>query len=111
VLDRARQAAKGPSQVKRDTKAEPAAPAKPAPNPAMAGPLKRKLEAAEQTLARCTAQLAELDHALADPAMYVKDPAKARELGERREKSQVRMDKAEAEWMAAAEAYDAAIGA
>jgi ATP-binding cassette subfamily F protein 3 len=110
VLDRARQAAKGPSQVKRE--AEPAPPpAKPAPNPAMAGPLKRKLEAAEQTLARCTSQLAELDHALADPTLYVKDPAKARELGERREKAQGRLDKAEAEWIAAAEAYDAAVGA
>ena len=77
----------------------------------MAGPLKRKLEAAEQTLARCTAQLAELDHALADPALYVKEPAKARELGERRDKAKGRMDKAEAEWMTAAEAYDAAVGA
>jgi ATP-binding cassette subfamily F protein 3 len=110
VLDRARQAAKGPSQVKRDAKAESTPEAKPAPNPAMAGPLKRKLEAAEQTLARCTAQLAELDHALADPAIYVKDAAKAAELGDRREKAQGRLDKAEAEWMAAAEAYDAAVG-
>jgi ATP-binding cassette subfamily F protein 3 len=110
VLDRARQAARSPTQVKRDAKVE-APPSKPAPNPAMAGPLKRKLEAAEQTLARCTSQLAELDHALADPALYVKDPAKARELGERRDKAQGRMDKAEADWMAAAEAYDAAVGA
>ena len=40
----------------------------------------------------------------------MKDPVKARDLGERREKAQGRMDKAEAEWMAAAEAYDAAVG-
>ena len=110
VLDRARHAARSPTQVKREAKKEEA-PAKPAPNPAMVGPLKRKLEAAEQTLARCTSQLAELDHALADPALYVKDPAKARELGERRDKAKGRMDKAEAEWMTAAEAYDAAVGA
>jgi ATP-binding cassette subfamily F protein 3 len=110
VLDRARQAARSPTQVKREAQKEEAL-AKPAPNPAMVGPLKRKLEAAEQTLARCTSQLAELDHALADPALYVKDPAKARELGDRRDKAKGRMDKAEAEWMTAAEAYDAAVGA
>ena len=110
VLDRARQAAKGPSQVKREAKKEEV-PAKAAPNPAMVGPLKRKLEAAEQTLARCTAQLAELDHVLADPAIYVKDAAKAAELGDRRDKAKGRMDKAESEWMTAAEAYDAAVGA
>jgi ATP-binding cassette subfamily F protein 3 len=110
VLDRARQTGRSPTQVKRETKKDDP-PAKAAPNPAMVGPLKRKLEAAEQTLARCTSQLAELDHALADPELYVKDPAKARELSERRDKAKGRMDKAEAEWMTAAEAYDAAVGA
>ena len=109
VLDRARQAARSPTQVKREAKKEEVV-AKPAPNPAMVGPLKRKLDAAEQTLARCTSQLAELDHALAEPSLYVKDPAKARELGDRRDKAKGRMDKAEAEWMTAAEAYDAAVG-
>jgi ATP-binding cassette subfamily F protein 3 len=110
VLDRARQTGRSPTQVKREAKKDDS-PAKPAPNPAMVGPLKRKLEAAEQTLARCTSQLAELDHALADPQLYVKDPAKARELAERRDKAKGRMDKAEAEWMTAAEAYDVAVGA
>ncbi len=107
VLDRAKQVGRAPTQVKR----EKDAPAKAVPNPAMAGPLKRKLEAAESTLARCTAQLAELDHALADPTLYTRDALKARELADRREKSKGRLDKAEAEWVAAAEAYDAAIGA
>ena len=108
VLERVRQASRA---APKKADAAPAEASKPAPNPAMAGPLKRKLEAAEQTLARCTAQLAELDHALADPALYIRDAAKAAELTERRDKSQVRMDKAEAEWMAAAEAYDTAVGA
>ena len=108
VLERVRQASRGTPK-----KAEPAVVEAPkvAPNPAMAGPLKRKLEAAEQTLARCTAQLAELDHALADPALYTRDAAKAAEMVERREKAQGRLNKAEAEWMAAAEAYDAAVAA
>ena len=108
VLERVRQASRA---APKKAEAAPVEASKPAPNPAMAGPLKRKLEAAEQTLARCTAQLAELDHVLADPALYTRDAAKAAELTERREKSQGRMNKAEAEWMAAAEAYDAAVGA
>ncbi len=107
VLERARQAAKA-SPKKAEAPVE--AP-RVAANPAMAGPLKRKLEAAEQTLARCTAQLAELDHVLADPAIYVRDPDKASEFTERRDKAQGRLDKAEADWMAAAEAYDAAVAA
>ena len=108
VLERVRQASRA---APKKADAAPVEVSKPAPNPAMAGPLKRKLEAAEQTLARCTAQLAELDHALADPTLYTRDAAKAAELTERREKSQGRMNKAEAEWMAAAEAYDVAVGA
>ena len=109
VLDRARQAARSPTQVKRESKKDEP-PAKAAPNPAMVGPLKRKLEAAEQTLARCTTQLAELDHLLADPTLYTRDALKARELGDRRDKAKGRLDKAEAEWVVAAEAYDAAVG-
>jgi len=108
VLDRARVAARAPSQVARE---EPVAPPPPRAAPVPPGPLKRKLEAAEQVLARTTAQLADLDRQLADPVIYVKDPAKAAELGRRREKAQTALDDAEAKWMAAAEAYDAAVKA
>ncbi|HEY3887156.1 MAG TPA: ABC-F family ATP-binding cassette domain-containing protein, partial [Caulobacteraceae bacterium] len=66
VLDRARVATRGPAQVPT-----PAAP-KGAP-PALA-PLKRKLEAAEATLARETQAAARLDTALADPALFGRDP-------------------------------------
>jgi len=107
VLDRARMAARAPAQV---VPAEPvkAAPA-PAPRPMPAGPLKRRLEAAEEVLARTTRQLEELDRQLADPTLYVKDPAKAADLGRRREKAQTAMNEAEAKWMEAAEAYEAAV--
>jgi ATP-binding cassette subfamily F protein 3 len=74
-----------------------------------AGPLKRRLEAAEEVLARCTRTLEALDRELADPQLYVKDPAKAADLGRRREKAQAALDEAEAKWMQAAEAYEAAV--
>jgi len=107
VLDRARAAARAPSQV-----APPPPPPKPAaPSSralqAQAGPLKRKLEAAETKLAHATTALADIDHQLSDPALFVKEPGKAAELALRREKAQARLDTAEAEWIAAAEAYEA----
>jgi ATP-binding cassette subfamily F protein 3 len=114
VLDRARVAARAPSQVK----AEPAK-ASPPPPPAvpanrdraaLAGPLKRKLEAAEEVLARATKALAEIDAKLADPNLYVRDPKGAADLTQKRGKAQAQLDEAEAKWMAAAEALEAAGG-
>ena len=70
-------------------------------------PLKRKLEAAEQTLTRCTDEVAGLDARLAEPGLYVKDPLGAKTLADRRARAATRLETAEAEWMAAAEAYEA----
>jgi ATP-binding cassette subfamily F protein 3 len=110
VLDRARVAARAPTQNREPAKAAAAAPPPP-PKPARAAPapLKRKLEAAEEVLARVTKEVEALDLQLADPSLYVKDPAKASELGQKRDKLQTRLDAAEAEWMACAEAYEAAL--
>ena len=112
VIDRARVAARAPTQVKRET--APVAPVAPppAPKPAagMAGPLKRKLEAAETTLARVSKALAEIDAVLNDPAVYVKDPARAADYGQKRVKAQAAVDKAEAEWMDIAEQLAAVEG-
>ena len=106
VLDRARVAARAPSQVRDAPTVE--AP-KPAPKVATPlGPLKRKLDAAEAALARETRYLAELDVELARPEIYAKDPSKAAELTKRRARLQERLDAAERDWMAAAEAYQAA---
>ena len=105
VIDKARVAARAPSQVKAP-EPEPvkvAPPPPPRPSAAQAGPLKRKLEAAEAVLARTTKALAEIDAVLADPAIYVKNPAQAADLGQKRIKAQAAVDKAEAEWMAIAE--------
>ncbi|MDQ0462828.1 ATP-binding cassette subfamily F protein 3 [Caulobacter ginsengisoli] len=115
VLDRARVAARAPTQVKAAPAAKPE-PVSPPPPPtnrdpaAMAGPLKRKLQAAEEVLARATKALAEIDEKLADPGVYVRDPKGAAELGQKREKAQATLDEAEAKWMAAAEALEGVAG-
>ncbi len=106
VLDRARIAARAPTQIKDEpTKATAVAappPPPPRPRPPVA-PLKRKLEAAELDLARATEALALIDHALADPTLYARNRAGFDDLSAKRGKAQARLDKAEAEWMAAAE--------
>jgi ATP-binding cassette subfamily F protein 3 len=113
VLERARGAARAKAHeapVEAPAAAPPPPPA-PRANPALAAPLKRKLEAAETTLARATRTLEEIDAALADASLYVKDPQKAAELGRRRERAEAAVAKAEGEWMAAAEAYERAAAA
>ncbi len=103
VIDKARVAARAPSQVKAPAPEPVKAAPPPRPSAAHAGPLKRKLEAAEAVLARTTKALEEIDAVLADPAIYVKNPAQAADLGQKRIKAQASVDKAEAEWMGIAE--------
>ncbi|MEO8926332.1 MAG: ABC-F family ATP-binding cassette domain-containing protein [Caulobacteraceae bacterium] len=100
VLDRARNAARGPAKA-------PPAPAARAPRPAI-GPLKRKLEATEAALARETRLAAELDAALADTTLYAGDGSAAADLGRQRARIGERLAKAEAEWLYAAEVLEAA---
>ncbi|MBI1407578.1 MAG: ATP-binding cassette domain-containing protein [Caulobacter sp.] len=111
VLDRARVAARSPTQVKGEPEAPKVNSKAPIPagrDPAaVAGPLKRKLTAAEETLARVTRTLAEIDQKLADPNLYVRDPTAAADLGKRRARVQSQVDEAEAVWIAAAEALEA----
>jgi len=102
VLDRARTASRTPAKGAAEAVVAPRKP------PGAAGPLKRKLEAAEATLARETTELAKLDAALAAPGLYARDPAEAGRLTERRGRLAERLVKAEAIWLAAAEAYESA---
>ena len=62
-------------------------------------------------MARLTKQVEELDLQLSDPKLYAKDAVKAAELGQRRDRLQAKLDEAEADWMACAEAYEAALAA
>ena len=101
VLERAKQAVK-PTQVAREA-AKAAAPSAPQPKKAAIEPLRRKVDAAEQVMNRCTRNLAELDAQLADPDLYVKNPGKVAELTKRRENAKSKLDEAEEAWMALAE--------
>lgn len=100
VLERAKQAVK-PTQVAREAAKAAAAPP-PSPKKAIE-PLRRKVDAAEQVMTRCTRNLAELDAQLADPDLYVKNPGKVAELTKRREQAKSKLDEAEEAWMALAE--------
>ena len=102
VLDRARAANRNPGKAPPS----PPPPAPPAPRGPIA-PLKRRLEAAEEALARETRLFAEVDALLAEPSVYA-DPVKAAEVRKRHERIMERLAEAEAKWMEAAEVYEAA---
>ena len=102
VLERARAANRNPTKGR----ATPQEPPPPVPTLPIA-PLKRKLEAAEEALARETKLFAEIDAALADPAIYA-DPVKVVDVRKRHARMLERLAEAEAKWMAAAEVYESA---
>ncbi len=108
VLDKARVAARAPSQVKEEDAPIPAAPPPSAPRAKVpTGSARRRAEAAEAALARAAAALAEIDKRLIDPAIFIKDPNQAAGLGRKRDVAQMAVNTAEQEWMEAQEAYDA----
>jgi len=105
VLERARAAARAPSQVK----AEPAAPPAPALSPTRkipTGTARRRAEAAEAALARATETLARIDRSLTDPDVFAKDPSRAADLGRQREAALAALAQAEHEWLEAQQAYE-----
>ena len=103
VLDRARAAARNPTKPSVLAQTPALSVAKAAPKP-----LKRKLEAAEIVLARETGKLADLDRQLADPKIYQGDPARVTDTQMRHARAMKKVGEVEAEWLAAAEAYQAA---
>jgi len=106
VLDKARVAARAPTQVAEPPKTAPPPP--PAPRTKVpTGPARRRAEAAEAALARATTAMAEIDKKLTDPVIFAKDPAQAAALGRKREAAQVAVNAAEREWLEAQEAYEA----
>ncbi len=72
-------------------------------------PLRRKLEASEEKLARETRLAAQIEDGLADPALH-RDASRLAEAKARHTKALARLRAAEAEWMAAAEQYETAAG-
>ena len=106
VLERARMAARSPTQV-RVEEAPPPPPPPVAKPKAPTGSARRRAEAAEAALAKANAEIAVIDRKLSDPATFSKDPAQAAALGRQREAAQAALDAAELEWIAAQEAYEA----
>ena len=71
-------------------------------------PLKEKVEAAEAQLAALNTEIAKLDKALSDPLLFTKDPAKGAAVSKKRAEAAKKLDAAEARWLSASEAYEAA---
>ena len=71
-------------------------------------PLKRAMQAAEKSVEKLNGEVARLDAALADPALYVKDPAKAQKLSIERGQVAKKLAEAEDAWLNASEAYESA---
>ncbi len=105
VLDKARMAARAPTQV-REKAAEPVVAAPPPKSKAPSGNARRRAETAEAALAKATAALAEIDKALTDPAVFAKDPGKAAALGRQRDAAHDAVEAAELEWLDAQDAYE-----
>ncbi len=102
VLERARAAA-------RAGKVEPEEAAPPLAQPRVSlSTLRRKLEAAEAALARETRSAEKIDLALAEPGIFRRDPTRAADLGRERSRAKEAVARAEAAWLAAAEAYEQA---
>jgi ATP-binding cassette subfamily F protein 3 len=106
VLERARAAARAPTQVKEAVVQAPPPPP-PAARKVPTGNLRRRAEAAEATLARAAQALEAIDAQLTDPTALKGDPAKLAELGHRRAAAHAALETAEREWMDAQEAYEA----
>jgi ATP-binding cassette subfamily F protein 3 len=72
-------------------------------------PLRRRVSEAEAAIARLTGELAELDAALAVPGLFARDPGKAAALAKARADTAAALARAEEDWLAASEAFEAAM--
>jgi len=71
-------------------------------------PLKRRIDAAEKTVARLTADIAAIDRDLAD-GLFARDPASATTLSKARADAADALAKAEEDWLTASAAYEDAM--
>ena len=108
VLDRARQSGVRVAPRAPEPKAGREARKAAADARAAIAPLKRQVDAAEKELEKQQDRLAKCDQALAEPGLFQKNPQRATELGKLRALTLDLITKAEAEWLAAAEAYEQA---
>ncbi|MBC6983033.1 ABC-F family ATP-binding cassette domain-containing protein [Caulobacter sp. 17J80-11] len=108
VLERAKQAASEAAEPKAAVVSKVDQRRAAAEARARIAPLKKKVEAIEKRMETFTAQINRLNEQLSDPALFAKNAAKAAELGRERARAEDGLAAAEAEWMEAAEAYEAA---
>jgi len=73
-------------------------------------PLKQKISAAENEIARITGIIEKIDAALALPDLFKRDPKQAAQLTKARASAADALQRAEDEWLAASESYDDATG-
>ena len=73
-------------------------------------PLKKSVQVAEKKMEQLSTEIAKRDAALADPALYTKDPARAQKLSMERGQLAKDLGAAEEAWLVATEAYEAASG-
>jgi ATP-binding cassette subfamily F protein 3 len=71
-------------------------------------PLKKIMQGAEKRIEQITAEIARRDAALADQAIYAKDPARAQKLAMERGQLARDLASAEEDWLSATEAYERA---
>ena len=71
-------------------------------------PLKKAMAAAEKVVEKLSAEVAKVDAALADTALYAKDPGKAKQLSMDRGLLAKRLAEAEDAWLMATDAYETA---
>jgi ATP-binding cassette subfamily F protein 3 len=69
-------------------------------------PLKEKIDAEERHIAMLTAELAKFDAVLADPLLFLHDPAKGSAVSKKRAEAKRKLDAAEVRWISANEQYE-----
>ena len=72
-------------------------------------PLRARIAAAEAEMARLNREIARLDATLAVPGLFARDPAQAAAHVKARNESAAALKRSEEEWLAASEAYEAAM--
>ncbi|HEY4114527.1 MAG TPA: hypothetical protein VGM17_10755, partial [Rhizomicrobium sp.] len=72
-------------------------------------PLKDKIDIEEKHIASLNADLAKLDAVLADPLLFVHDPAKGSAVSKKRAEALRKLQSAEARWLKASEEYERAM--
>ena len=73
-------------------------------------PLKQKISEAEAEIARINDIISKIDHALALPDLFKRDPKQAAQLTKARAGAELALRRAEDEWLAASSQHEQAAG-